>query len=122
VLLWKEVVFMVKDIRIFRCIILFLFALSIPLYAAQGVINVNTAIKEEFMMLPGIGEKTASAIVSYRQLHGPFRVVDDLTRIKGFSMKKLDKIRPFLVVKGRNTYIPAFESNQDRVNPLKTSH
>jgi competence protein ComEA len=88
-------------------VVLFLIAFSAPLYAAQGVINVNTATKEEFMMLPGIGEKTASAIVEYRQANGSFKTIDDMTKIKGFSKKKFDKLRPSLVLTGRNTYIPA---------------
>jgi competence ComEA-like helix-hairpin-helix protein len=89
------------------CIILFIFSLIIPVYAAQGVINVNTATKEELMMLPRIGEKTASAIVAYRQVNGPFRTIGDMTQIKGVNKKKLDMLRPFLVLTGRNTYIPA---------------
>ncbi|HVN70964.1 MAG TPA: ComEA family DNA-binding protein [Desulfomonilia bacterium] len=110
---------MVKDRMAFWCIVFLLFATCIPLHAAQGVINVNTAIKEEFMMLPGIGGKTAAAIVSYRQLNGPFKAIDDLTRIKGISTKRLDKIRTCLVLKGRNTYIPATFPNRARANPSK---
>jgi competence ComEA-like helix-hairpin-helix protein len=121
-LLLDEVIFVVKDIKVIRCVVSILFALCILLYAAQGVINMNTAIKEEFMMLPGIGEKTATAIVSYRRLNGPFKAVDDLMRIKGFGMKKLDKIRPFLVLKGRNTYIPAPAPNQVQGNSSKSGH
>ena len=82
--------------------------------AAQGVINVNTATKEELMMLPGIGEKTASAIVAYRKANGPFKTIDDMTKIKGISKKKLDKLRPSLVLTGQNTYIPA--QTQKEVN------
>jgi competence ComEA-like helix-hairpin-helix protein len=87
--------------------VLFFIAFCVPLYAAQGVINVNTATTEEFMMLPGIGEKTASAIVKYRQVNGSFKTIDDMTRIKGMSKKRLDRLRLSLVLTGRNTYIPA---------------
>jgi competence protein ComEA len=95
-------------------VVLFFIAFSVPLYAAQGVINVNTAIKEEFMMLPGIGEKTASAIIEYRQVNGSFKTIDDMTKIKGISKKKLDKLRPSLVLTGRNTYIPAQAQKEDK--------
>jgi competence ComEA-like helix-hairpin-helix protein len=97
----------IKVRKVVWCVVSFLFALSVSLYAAQGVINVNTATKEELMMLPGIGEKTALAIVTYRQVNGPFKTIDDMTKIKGMSKKKLDKLRPSLVLTGRNTYIPA---------------
>jgi competence protein ComEA len=98
---------MMKVRTVVWCVVLSLCALSVPLYAAQGVINVNTATKEELMMLPGIGEKTASTIVEYRQTKGQFKTIDDLTKIKGISKKKLDKLRPSLVLTGQNTYIPA---------------
>jgi competence ComEA-like helix-hairpin-helix protein len=101
-------------------VVLFLFSLSVPLYAAQGVINVNTATKEELMMLPGIGEKTASAIVAYRQMNGPFKTTDDMTKIKGMSKKKLDKLRPSLVLTGQNTYIPAPAQKEAKKTASKT--
>ncbi|MGD0211008.1 MAG: helix-hairpin-helix domain-containing protein [Desulfomonilia bacterium] len=101
------------------CVVLSLFMLNIPLYSAQGVININTATKEELMMLPGIGEKTAAAIVTYRQANGQFKSLDDMTRIKGISKKKLDKVRPYLVLKGRNTYIPAQTQEQAKEKRIK---
>jgi competence protein ComEA len=80
--------------------------ISSALWAAQGTINVNTAGVEQLMMLPGIGEKTAKAIVSYRQSHGAFKTVDDLARVKGIGMKKVGALRKNLSVQGPNTYIP----------------
>jgi competence protein ComEA len=111
---------MMKVRKVVWCSVLFLFALSVPLYAAQGVINVNTATKEELMMLPGIGEKTASAIAAYRQANGPFKTIDDMTKIKGISKKKLDKLRPSLVLTGQNTYIPAQTQKEAKKQTSKT--
>jgi competence protein ComEA len=111
---------MMKVRNVLWCVVLFLFALSVPLYAAQGVINVNTATKEELMMLPGIGEKTASAIVAYRKVNGPFKTIDDMTKIKGISKKKLDKLRPSLVLTGQNTYIPAQAQKEAKKPASKT--
>ena len=35
--------------------------------------------------LPGIGEKRAEDIIAYREAHGPFRIAEDLTRVKGIG-------------------------------------
>jgi competence protein ComEA len=91
--------------KIVLCVLLFLFTGTCA-YAAQGVINVNKATQEELMMLPGIGEKTAKNIISYRQANGPFKSIDQLTKVKGLSRKKLDKLRPALVLDGETTYLP----------------
>jgi comEA protein len=98
--------------------VLFLFATGICAYAAQGqgVININKATKEELTMLPGIGEKTSKSIISYRQANGPFKSVDDLTRVKGITRKKLDKIKQSLVLDGQSTYILV-----DSTKPSKSS-
>lgn len=87
-------------------VVLIVFTLGLTAYAAHGVINVNRSTQEQFMMLPGIGEKTAKNILAYRQTNGPFRSIDDLSRVKGISKKKLDKLRPNLTLDGQNTYIP----------------
>ena len=57
-------------------------------------ININTAASYELRLLPGIGPKTASAILEYRQTHGQFARLEDLTKIKGIGPKTLEDIRP----------------------------
>ncbi|MDX8403774.1 MAG: helix-hairpin-helix domain-containing protein [Mariprofundaceae bacterium] len=49
----------------------------------------NTASAAQLQELKGIGEKTAAAIVTYRNKHGAFKSVDDLTKVKGIGEKKL---------------------------------
>ncbi len=88
------------------CVLILACSLSLSLYAAQGVINVNTATVEQLMMLPGIGEKTAKAVVSYRQANGQYKSIDDVAKVKGIGKKKLDKIRQHLALQGANTYLP----------------
>ncbi len=62
----------------------------------SGSININTASKDELMLLPGIGETYAERILIYRQDHGPFRSIDDLSRVKGIGKKTLARIREFI--------------------------
>ncbi|MDQ6969334.1 MAG: ComEA family DNA-binding protein [Mariprofundus sp.] len=66
-------------------------------FAAEEV-NINTATAEQLQSVKGIGEKTAAAIIIYREAHGAFKSVDDLTRVKGIGDKKLDKIDDDLTV------------------------
>ena len=44
-------------------------------------ININTAGKEEFMALPGIGDVLADRILSYRDNSGGFSAVTDLMNV-----------------------------------------
>ena len=62
-----------------------------------AVIDLNTADEYDLRRLPGIGEKRAQAIVDYREEHGPFRSVEDLTRVSGIGEGILDGLREYAV-------------------------
>jgi competence protein ComEA len=64
-----------------------------------GLVNINTAGEEELKTLPGVGPKTAEAILAYRQEHGPFQRPEDLMEIRGIGEKKLARMRDRVVVK-----------------------
>lgn len=68
-----------------------------------GVVNINTATKEELMLLPGIGKTTADAILAHRKEKGNFKTVDDLKNVKGIGDKKLAALKPYLTVTGKTT-------------------
>ncbi|MBI5325003.1 MAG: helix-hairpin-helix domain-containing protein [Ignavibacteriae bacterium] len=63
-----------------------------------GKVNLNTASKVELMKLPGIGEKTAIAILEYRQ-STRFNKPSDIMKIKGIGPKKFEKMREYLEVR-----------------------
>ncbi len=68
--------------------------------ATKGIpkdININTADKEQLILLPGIGPVTAEAILAYRKDNGNFKSVDELTKVKGIGDKTLVKLKPFLM-------------------------
>ena len=56
-------------------------------------LDLNTATVEELQRLPGIGEKLAQAIVSFREQNGPFQTAEDLLQVPGIGEKRLAAIR-----------------------------
>jgi len=65
------------------------------------IIDIRSASKIEFMKLPIIGEKTATAIVKYRNENG-FNSTKDLKNVKGIGKKTYAKIKNYLINFGTN--------------------
>lgn len=63
-----------------------------------GKITLNTATREQLMTLPGVGESTADLILSYREKHGRFKTLDDLTNVHGIGPKKIERLRPYVTL------------------------
>lgn len=61
-----------------------------------GPVNINTANASELDTLPGVGPTTSTAIIDYRNQHGPFRSVDDLNKVRGIGKAKVDQLRPLV--------------------------
>jgi comEA protein len=66
--------------------------------AAHKSININSADIELLKSIPGIGIKTASNIISYRNKVGNFNNVDDLLEVKGIGKKKLANIKKYIYI------------------------
>ena len=52
----------------------------------------NTANIEQLASIKGIGSKRAATIVNYRDTHGQFTSLDQLTNIRGISANSLQRI------------------------------
>ena len=61
-------------------------------------VDLNTASEADLDALPGVGPTTARAIVAYREAHGPFQQVDDLTDVQGIGPARLDALRELVKV------------------------
>ena len=59
---------------------------------SDGRINVNTADKEELMLLPGIGEAKAEAIIRCREENGAFQDSEDLLLVPGIGERLLEQM------------------------------
>jgi competence protein ComEA len=55
--------------------------------------NINTASAAAIEKLPGVGKKSAAAIVAYRTEKGKFKTPKDLLKVKGIGEKTLEKIQ-----------------------------
>ena len=62
-------------------------------------LDLNSARLEDFLELPGIGDKLAQRLVEYRKSHGGFRSVDDLRDVRGIGAKRMERLRPLVVTR-----------------------
>lgn len=59
-------------------------------------ININTASAEQLSLLSGIGAAKAAAIISYREEHGSFASIEDLSKVSGIGPATIEKNRHLL--------------------------
>jgi len=64
----------------------------------QPKVNLNSASTQELTALRGIGDKTAQAIIAYRESHGPFKSVEELVEVKGIGEKLMTSLRDQVTV------------------------
>jgi competence protein ComEA len=58
-------------------------------------VDINSAGKDDFIALPGIGESLAERIILYREENGPFQSLDELMNVKGIGRKKFELLVPY---------------------------
>ena len=64
----------------------------------NGKININKATVEDLMIIPGIGEKTATRIIEYRHTHGKIRNLKELDSIQGIGPKTLELLEDYIMI------------------------
>lgn len=60
--------------------------------------SINQASAEELVLVPGVGEKTARAIVCHRDRHGPFPRLESLREVPGIGRHTFERMKEFLVL------------------------
>ena len=63
-------------------------------------VDINNATPYELTLIPGIGKKTAQAIVKLRERSGKITSIGNLLKIYGIGEKKLSKIKKYLYIDG----------------------
>lgn len=63
-----------------------------------SMVNINKATVEELDTIRGIGPALADRIIQYREQNGAFKSVDDLSKIRGISGAKFQKIKSQVTV------------------------
>lgn len=61
-------------------------------------ININTADVEELDLLPGIGEKLAESIISYRTENGFFQTIEDIKNVPKIGDSIFEKIKDYITI------------------------
>jgi competence protein ComEA len=62
------------------------------------LVNINTADQKQLETLPGVGETTAKAIISYREKSGGFTKIEDIMNVAGIKEGRFEAIREFITV------------------------
>ncbi len=71
---------------------------SLPSAQTTSLVNINTADEATLETISGIGPSKAKKIITYREAHGPFKTVDDLTSVSGIGEKTLASIKDQICV------------------------
>ena len=58
----------------------------------DGLVNINTADESLLMTINGIGPAKASAIIKYRDEHGPFSSPESIMDVSGIGKKTFEKL------------------------------
>lgn len=66
--------------------------LSVGAFAEEKKVNINTASQEELTQV-GFESDLAARIIEYRQQHGPFASLDDLTKVEGMSSELWEQFK-----------------------------
>lgn len=84
--------------------LLLLLALNFNLYAAT---DINIASQAELEALSGIGPGKAKAIIDYRQQHGGFKSIEELTQVDGIGPATLKKLSKEISVVKKEKEVPS---------------
>lgn len=61
-------------------------------------VSINHGTLQELMTLDGIGESKAKAIIQYREEHGPFQEIEEITKVSGIGSAIYEKIKDKIIL------------------------
>jgi competence protein ComEA len=71
-----------------------------PLTSTAPVVrvNINTADADALVKLPRIGAVLAGRIIAYRAAHGPFKQIEEITKVSGIGTATFNAIKELITV------------------------
>ncbi|MEO9275933.1 helix-hairpin-helix domain-containing protein [Marinomonas sp. 5E14-1] len=86
-------------VSISRSLLIFSLALMPFSLLAATPLDINTAtVVQLAAVMSGVGEKKAEAIVAYREAHGGFNSIEELSNVKGIGSALLERNKVLLQV------------------------
>ncbi len=65
---------------------------------ADGLVNINSASRDQLEEISGVGPSTAQSIVSYREDNGPFTDIEEIMNVSGIGEGKFDQMKDSITV------------------------
>lgn len=62
-------------------------------------VDINSADIEALRLLPGVGTKTAEAIIAERQKKGKFASIKDIQKVRGIGEQKFEALKGYITIK-----------------------
>src|SRR3989344_849951 len=84
---------------------------------ADHAVNINTADQDTLMILTGIGEVKARAIIDHRDANGPFATIEDIQNVSGIGEVTFNSIKGHIVVGGGASASPPLMPASDPPPP-----
>jgi comEA protein len=81
------------------CLLLIGLMMAPGLAVAIDKVNINTADKSALSSLSGVGPAIAGRIIEYREKNGPFKNVEEITKVKGIGEKTFQKMKDLITIK-----------------------
>lgn len=60
--------------------------------------NLNQASKEDLQKIPGVGEETAESMIEYRESHGGFHNLEELSAVPALNSEYIKKLREWVTL------------------------
>ncbi len=84
---------MKRKVLVVVLVALFLAGVAMQAFAAGGLKDINRATAEDLVLVKGIGQKRAEAIISFISRRSGIRSMDELAEVKGVGKKVLEELK-----------------------------
>ena len=75
----------------------YVFSEEVKSEAAQKI-NINSATADELVTVEGITAESAQSIIKYRLTNGPFKNLDELSKVKDIDVQLIQNIKDKVIV------------------------